>query len=77
MIRYIGDAKYGRLVGTDSLGNKYYENMNPSEEVPGEHSASIGGHCIAGVSAWTEEKLMEWWLCCVMVGLDHQVDRDG
>jgi hypothetical protein len=33
--RYIGDAKHGRLVGTDSLGNKYFENYNPYEEVPG------------------------------------------
>lgn len=35
MNRYIGDAKHGRLVGTDSLGNKYFENYNPYEEVPG------------------------------------------
>lgn len=35
MDRYIGDAKHGRLVGTDSLGNKYFENYNPYEEVPG------------------------------------------
>jgi NADH dehydrogenase (ubiquinone) 1 alpha subcomplex subunit 12 len=35
MGRYIGDAKFGRHVGTDELGNRYFENMNPSEEVPG------------------------------------------
>jgi len=35
MSRYIGDAKFGRHVGTDELGNRYFENMNPSEEVPG------------------------------------------
>ena len=34
-MQYIGDAKHGRLVGTDSLGNKYFENYNPYEEVPG------------------------------------------
>lgn len=33
--RYIGDAKNGVHVGTDQMGNRYYENMNPSEEVPG------------------------------------------
>ncbi|EMR11101.1 hypothetical protein PNEG_00699 [Pneumocystis murina B123] len=27
----IGDTKYGHLVGTDSYGNKYYENL---EEAP-------------------------------------------
>lgn len=34
--RYIGDAKHGRLVGTDSLGNKYFENTDPTQEVPGQ-----------------------------------------
>lgn len=33
--RYIGDAKYGKLVGTDQFGNKYYENTTYGEEVPG------------------------------------------
>jgi hypothetical protein len=33
--RYIGDAKFGRHVGTDELGNRYFENLNPSEEIPG------------------------------------------
>ncbi|KHN98404.1 NADH:ubiquinone oxidoreductase, 17.2kDa subunit [Metarhizium album ARSEF 1941] len=28
---YIGDTKYGRLVGTDRAGNKFFENM---EELP-------------------------------------------
>ncbi|SPO06875.1 related to nadh-ubiquinone oxidoreductase subunit b17.2 [Cephalotrichum gorgonifer] len=28
---YIGDTKYGRLVGTDSMGNKFFEN---TEELP-------------------------------------------
>ncbi|KAL2754884.1 hypothetical protein ACRALDRAFT_1064656 [Sodiomyces alcalophilus JCM 7366] len=28
---YIGDTKYGRLVGQDRAGNKYYENM---QELP-------------------------------------------
>jgi NADH:ubiquinone oxidoreductase subunit len=36
--RYIGDAKFGRHVGTDELGNRYFENMNPAEEVPGKFS---------------------------------------
>lgn len=35
--RYIGDAKFGRLVGQDHFGNKYYENTNAVEEVPGRH----------------------------------------
>ncbi|KAN0064134.1 hypothetical protein ACQY0O_003301 [Thecaphora frezii] len=33
-LNYIGDAKAGRLVGTDRNGNRYYENL---EEVPGRH----------------------------------------
>ncbi|PWN32513.1 NDUFA12-domain-containing protein [Meira miltonrushii] len=33
-LQYIGDPKYGRLVGTDSFGNKYFENL---EEQPGRH----------------------------------------
>ena len=36
MCRYIGDAKYGRHVGTDQFGNRFFENTNPMEEVPGE-----------------------------------------
>ncbi|TFL05548.1 NDUFA12-domain-containing protein [Pterulicium gracile] len=36
-MQYIGDAKSGRLVGTDQLGNRYYENYNGEEEVPGRH----------------------------------------
>lgn len=32
---YIGDAKYGRLVGTDQFGNRYFEQLDPKEELPG------------------------------------------
>lgn len=32
---YIGDAKNGRLVGTDSMGNRYYENLDATQEIPG------------------------------------------
>ena len=39
IVRYIGDAKFGRHVGTDSMGNRYYENTNPMEEVPGKSVA--------------------------------------
>ncbi|GFZ49467.1 hypothetical protein JCM24511_07587 [Saitozyma sp. JCM 24511] len=34
---YIGDAKLGRHVGTDEMGNRYFENLDPNEEVPGRH----------------------------------------
>ncbi|KZT27027.1 NDUFA12-domain-containing protein [Neolentinus lepideus HHB14362 ss-1] len=34
---YIGDAKYGKCVGQDQFGNKYYENLNPEDELPGRH----------------------------------------
>ncbi|KAJ6567204.1 NDUFA12-domain-containing protein [Mycena vulgaris] len=34
-LNYIGDAKSGRLVGTDQFGNRYFENYNAEEEVPG------------------------------------------
>jgi len=34
-MQYIGDAKSGVLVGKDQFGNRYYENMNAEEEVPG------------------------------------------
>ncbi|OCH87904.1 NDUFA12-domain-containing protein [Obba rivulosa] len=34
---YIGDVKVGRCVGSDQFGNRYFENMNPEEEVPGRH----------------------------------------
>ncbi|WWC90765.1 uncharacterized protein L201_005702 [Kwoniella dendrophila CBS 6074] len=34
---YIGDAKSGRLVGSDQFGNRYYENTDPNEEIPGRH----------------------------------------
>ena len=35
LIRIAGDTKAGTLVGTDRFGNKYYENRNAEEEVPG------------------------------------------
>ncbi|KAJ3548819.1 hypothetical protein NMY22_g1122 [Coprinellus aureogranulatus] len=36
-MQYIGDAKSGTLVGTDQFGNRYFENRNGEEEVPGRH----------------------------------------
>jgi len=36
-MQYIGDAKSGRYVGIDQFGNRYFENYNPDEEVPGRH----------------------------------------
>jgi len=36
-MQYIGDAKYGRHVGTDEFGNRYFENLYGEEEVPGRH----------------------------------------
>ncbi|KAK7470991.1 hypothetical protein VKT23_002404 [Stygiomarasmius scandens] len=36
-LQYIGDAKAGRFVGKDQFGNRYYENMNAEEEIPGRH----------------------------------------
>ncbi|KAJ8086189.1 hypothetical protein PM082_005012 [Marasmius tenuissimus] len=36
-LNYIGDAKSGRLVGTDQFGNRYFENMDGTEEIPGRH----------------------------------------
>ncbi|KAG8769242.1 hypothetical protein FRC20_007051, partial [Serendipita sp. 405] len=36
-LQYIGDAKSGRLVGTDRFGNRYFENLNAEEEIPGRH----------------------------------------
>jgi NADH dehydrogenase (ubiquinone) 1 alpha subcomplex subunit 12/NADH dehydrogenase [ubiquinone] 1 alpha subcomplex assembly factor 2 len=38
--RYIGDAKLGRHVGTDEMGNRYFENLDPNEEIPGGWSWS-------------------------------------
>ncbi|KAF8309681.1 NDUFA12-domain-containing protein [Clavulina sp. PMI_390] len=32
---YIGDAKYGEQVGADQFGNRYFQNYNAEEEVPG------------------------------------------
>ncbi|KAG8690796.1 hypothetical protein FRC11_009078 [Ceratobasidium sp. 423] len=34
---YIGDAKSGRFVGADKFGNRYFENTNAEEELPGRH----------------------------------------
>jgi NADH dehydrogenase (ubiquinone) 1 alpha subcomplex subunit 12 len=36
-MQYIGDAKSGRLVGTDQFGNRYFENLHAEEEIPGRH----------------------------------------
>jgi len=41
-------------VGTDSLGNKYFENYNPYEEVPGEYLA-FEHHLKAKVDAAGED----------------------
>ncbi|KAJ3998616.1 NDUFA12-domain-containing protein [Lentinula boryana] len=40
-MQYIGDAKSGVLVGTDQFGNRYFENMNGEEEIPGALGVSI------------------------------------
>ncbi|WVO17775.1 hypothetical protein L204_105473 [Cryptococcus depauperatus] len=37
MMTYIGDVKQGRHVGTDQFGNKYFEQLDPAEEIPGRH----------------------------------------
>ncbi|KAH7100582.1 NDUFA12-domain-containing protein [Auriculariales sp. MPI-PUGE-AT-0066] len=36
-LQYIGDAKSGQYIGKDEFGNRYFENMNGEEEVPGRH----------------------------------------
>jgi len=36
-MQYIGDAKYGAFVGKDEFGNRYFENYDGHEEVPGRH----------------------------------------
>jgi len=36
-MKYIGDAKSGTLVGADQFGNRYFENYNAEEEIPGRH----------------------------------------
>ncbi|KAG8899242.1 hypothetical protein FRB99_006843 [Tulasnella sp. 403] len=36
-MQYIGDAKSGRFVGMDQFGNRYFENYNAEEEIPGRH----------------------------------------
>lgn len=36
-MQYIGDAKSGNLMGKDQFGNRYFENLNAEEEVPGRH----------------------------------------
>ncbi|KAH9027243.1 NDUFA12-domain-containing protein [Lactarius pseudohatsudake] len=36
-MQYIGDVKAGTLVGSDQFGNRYFENLNAEQEVPGRH----------------------------------------
>ncbi|KAJ8522988.1 hypothetical protein ONZ45_g491 [Pleurotus djamor] len=36
-LQYIGDAKSGRFIGKDQFGNRYFENLNAEEEIPGRH----------------------------------------
>ncbi|KAF8913730.1 NDUFA12-domain-containing protein [Gymnopilus junonius] len=36
-MQYIGDAKWGTYVGKDQFGNRYFENRNAEEEIPGRH----------------------------------------
>ncbi|WOO83943.1 NADH dehydrogenase [ubiquinone] 1 alpha subcomplex subunit N7BM [Vanrija pseudolonga] len=35
MMTYIGDAKYGTHVGTDQFGNRYFQQYDAREELPG------------------------------------------
>ncbi|KAJ9096618.1 hypothetical protein QFC20_006380 [Naganishia adeliensis] len=34
---YIGDAKYGKCVGKDQFGNRYFEQLDWEKEIPGRH----------------------------------------
>ncbi|KAI0313609.1 NDUFA12-domain-containing protein [Amylostereum chailletii] len=36
-MQYIGDVKAGTFVGKDQFGNRYFENLNAEQEVPGRH----------------------------------------
>ncbi|KIK08459.1 hypothetical protein K443DRAFT_672477 [Laccaria amethystina LaAM-08-1] len=36
-MQYIGDAKAGTYIGADQFGNRYFENRNGEEEIPGRH----------------------------------------
>ncbi|KAA1465975.1 NDUFA12-domain-containing protein [Dentipellis sp. KUC8613] len=36
-MQYIGDVKAGTFVGKDQFGNRYFENMNAEQELPGRH----------------------------------------
>ncbi|KAI0289506.1 NDUFA12-domain-containing protein [Russula brevipes] len=36
-MQYIGDVKAGTSVGSDQFGNRYFENLNAEQEVPGRH----------------------------------------
>ncbi|GLB33419.1 putative accessory subunit of the mitochondrial membrane respiratory chain NADH dehydrogenase (Complex I) [Lyophyllum shimeji] len=36
-MQYIGDAKSGTYMGRDQFGNRYFQNDNPEEEIPGRH----------------------------------------
>jgi len=62
-MQYIGDTKSGRLVGTDQFGNRYYENMNPREEVPGTLSFGsffdvYGAHMLCALAVVTAGLIM-------------------
>ena len=73
-MQYTGDAKHGRLVGTDQcvlaflltelcfiitvvdrFGNRYFENMNAEEEIPGRHRwVDFAQVCVLGESGDVE-----------------------
>ncbi|ETW84452.1 hypothetical protein HETIRDRAFT_381995 [Heterobasidion irregulare TC 32-1] len=36
-MQYIGDVKAGIFMGKDQFGNRYFENLNGEQEVPGRH----------------------------------------
>lgn len=36
-MQYICDAKSGTFIGKDQFGNRYFENLNAEEEIPGRH----------------------------------------
>ncbi|RSH88672.1 hypothetical protein EHS25_002899 [Saitozyma podzolica] len=46
---YIGDAKLGRHVGTDEMGNRYFENLDPNEEIPAASSSGPSSRSLRSI----------------------------
>lgn len=56
-LQFIGDTKYGALIGTDAVGNKYFEN---NDEIYGMSFYEMGKSSLCLLFDWLGHELTIW-----------------